>query len=463
MYTGSYSGKRPGDADFAAVYGAEESGKQSLGLERTFRVGHQAFDMVRMPKDAIEAKVLAARPKPGSATPEQDQAEFDTTAAAARQVLQARAAAPADFVRKIDPTADAYWNAVSSEDSYDPDAYQKAIARSVAVQLQLGIKHIEPLPQSVVKTYVDLVLDLDRSQHEKDAALSDLFAGTSDPSVLAAMSGQLARAGLSRLLRGTAFELPMTAAEMQAHEVELAMGRQSPDANDPSDPTMRQKLAAWMLGDHKASSTLGHLLKGALGTTGIHEADGSLVDFTPLGGLFSADEAKRAFDKGNYGEAALSAAGVIPDAALLRLLKVGRKVAKPLEEALPRSENELARVGAAEEAIASPAIPEAAPLPSAQAAAPASPASVGQDLHLTYMPHWNAAQRAAADLKVKMLTHAVTIVSQVVRKGRSARKIFKAAGFLIPFGHDIDHVISCPILRYWIRVLIEVWVSKSTI
>ncbi|WP_206681926.1 hypothetical protein [Mesorhizobium sp. NZP2298] len=254
MYTGSYSGKRPDDAAFAAVYGVEEGGKQSLDLERTFKVGHQAFDMVRMPKDAIEAKVLAAKPKPGSATPEQDQAEFDTTAAAARQVLQARAAAPADFVRKIDPTADAYWNAVSSEDSYDPAAYQKAIARSVAVQLQLGIKNIEPLPQSVVKTYVDIVLDLSGSQSDKDAAVSRLFAGTSDPSVLAAMSEQLARAGLSRLLRGTAFELPMTA-EMQAHEAELAMGRQSPDANDPSGPTMRQKLAAWVLGDHKASST----------------------------------------------------------------------------------------------------------------------------------------------------------------------------------------------------------------
>lgn len=38
----------------------------------------------------------------------------------------------------------------------------------------------------------------------------------------------------------------------------------------------------------------------------------SLVDFTPLGALFAADEAKRAFDKGNYGEAALNAAGAIP-------------------------------------------------------------------------------------------------------------------------------------------------------
>ncbi|GLR45016.1 hypothetical protein GCM10007880_55330 [Mesorhizobium amorphae] len=50
MYAGNYSGKKPEDGDFAAVYGVEEGGKQSLDLERTFKVGHQAFAMVRMPE-----------------------------------------------------------------------------------------------------------------------------------------------------------------------------------------------------------------------------------------------------------------------------------------------------------------------------------------------------------------------------------------------------------------------------
>ncbi|QKC96076.1 hypothetical protein [Mesorhizobium sp. NZP2298] len=83
-----------------------------------------------------------------------------------------------------------------------------------------------------------------------------------------------------------------------------------------------------------------------------------MVDFTPLGALFSADEAKRAFDKGNYGEATLSAAGVIPDAALLKLFKGGGKVAKPLEEAFSRSESELAQGGPAREAITIPPMEE---------------------------------------------------------------------------------------------------------
>ncbi|MER9406177.1 HNH endonuclease [Mesorhizobium caraganae] len=43
---------------------------------------------------------------------------------------------------------------------------------------------------------------------------------------------------------------------------------------------------------------------------------------------------------------------------------------------------------------------------------------------------------------MKMLTEAVTVVSRAVRQGKSARKIFKKAGFLIPFGNDIDHIID---------------------
>jgi hypothetical protein len=165
-----------------------------------------------MPKDAIDARVLAARPKPGS--PEQDQAEFDVTAAAAKQVLQARAAAPADFVRKIDPTADAYWNAVSSEDSYDPAAYQKAIVRSVAVQLQLGIKQVQPLPPSVVKSLVDTLNDESVPQRERDAVLRDLFTGTSDPGVLAAMALQLSDENQSRIARSIANNtVPVSAEE----------------------------------------------------------------------------------------------------------------------------------------------------------------------------------------------------------------------------------------------------------
>ncbi|TGQ69922.1 DUF1851 domain-containing protein [Mesorhizobium sp. M00.F.Ca.ET.186.01.1.1] len=55
------------------------------------------------------------------------------------------------------------------------------------------------------------------------------------------------------------------------------------------------------------------------------------------------------------------------------------------------------------------------------------------------MPHWNAAQRAAADLKVKMLTHAVTIVSQVdvpIWNARISLAFPETKGRVTCFGYD---------------------------
>ncbi|WP_181169108.1 hypothetical protein [Mesorhizobium sp. B2-4-14] len=493
MYTGSYSGKRPADADFAAVYGAEEGGNQSLDLERTFQVGHQAFGMVRMPKDAIDAKVLAAKPKPGSPTPEQDQAKFDITAAAASQVLQARAAGPADFVRKIDSTADTYWNAVSSQDSYDPAAYQKAIARSVAVQLQLGIKQVQPLPPSVVKDLVDVLNDESVPQRDRDAVLRDLFAGTSDTGVLAAMALQLSDENQSRIARSIANNaVPVSAEERvnrnlaafdalpiylkplvalndtvrlmadgatsgyadkfaatmnslisgSSYEDELAAERAG--TQDARDRAGSAGTAAGMLGAYLSGSGLGKAgitLTGRFGTNSMEGLSGLLARAGLMGvegAGYGAVEASGRDQPVGSGATAGFFGGAGSTIAGEGLGAVQRQTAQWFRRRASSSEHIVEP--AAVEVASDTAIAEAPP--PAQHAVPIGPASVGQDLHVTYMPHWNAAQRAAADLKVKMLTEAVTVVSQAVRKGRSARKIFKAAGFLIPFGHDIDHVID---------------------
>ncbi|MER9527323.1 hypothetical protein NKI96_27750 [Mesorhizobium sp. M0292] len=502
MYTGTYSGNKPDDEDLTAVYGVEEGGKQSLGLDRTFKVGGQAFDMVRMPKDAIEAKVLAARPKPGSATLEQDQAQFDITTSAARQVLQARAADPADFVRKIDQTADAYWPAVSSKDSYDPAAYQKAVARSVAVQLQLGIKKIQPLPASVVKDLVDTLSDERVPQRERDVVLRDLFAGTSDPGVQAAMALQLTGENQSRIGRSIANSaIPVSAEERVSrnlaafdalpvplkalvalddivrltadgmtfgyadkfaatmnslisggsYEEQLAAGRvATQDARDRagSAGTVAELLGAYLTG--RGLGEAGITLSGRFGTAAMEGLSGLLARTGLMGaegagyGAVEATGRDESIDggaaSGFFGGAGSNIVGeglgvVYRQAAewLKRRSSSRQPIAEPAAAELTTDQPDL------EAGSSSPAGTPTGPAPDP---AIASEASAGHDLHLTYMPHWNAAQRAAADLKVKMLTEAATVVSRAVRIGKSARKIFKKAGSLIPFGNDIDHVID---------------------
>ncbi|MBA1143187.1 lytic transglycosylase domain-containing protein [Mesorhizobium neociceri] len=502
MYTGSYSGKKPDDEDLTAVYGVEEGGKQSLGVDRTFKAGTQAFEMVRMPEDAIETKVLAARPKPGSATPEQDQAQFEITTSAARQVLQARAADPADFVRKIDQASDADWNAISSKDSYDPAAYQKAVARSVAVQLQLGIKKIQPLPMSVVKDLVDTLNDDRVPQRERDVILRDLFAGTSDPGVQAAMALQLTGENQSRIGRSIAnnsapisaeervsrnlaafdaLPLPLKplvalddtvrlmadgmtfgyadkfAATMNSlisgssYEEELASERAwTQNARDRagSAGTAAELVGAYLTG--RGLGEAGITLSGRLGTatmkglsgllarTGLVAAEGAGYGAVEAAGRDESIGTGTAF--GFLGGAGSNVVGEGLGAVYRQAAEWIKRRSFSREPIGDRTATELTSDPPTLEASSSsPAGDPTSPVPGL---ATTNGASAGHDLHLTYMPHWNAAQRAAADIKVKMLTEAATVVSRAVRIGKSARKIFKKAGSLIPFGNDIDHVID---------------------
>ncbi|MET3577662.1 hypothetical protein ABID19_000677 [Mesorhizobium robiniae] len=242
MYTGNYSGETPGPEAFTAVYGVEDGGRQFQDFNRTFDVGRQAFGMRIKPNAAIEAEVLDARPKPNSATPEQDQARYEIISSAALQVLYARWTDAGDFVRKVFPNVDAAWNKVTrpdseswnrrgEPDSYDPGAYSNAMAASVAAQKQLGIENIRPLPLAVVQNIVEASNDKDVPRADKDAILRDLSAGAPNPTVRAALSQQLADAGLPQLAQSA----PITpAAEPTAAQETGASLPTEPSGKDQS-------------------------------------------------------------------------------------------------------------------------------------------------------------------------------------------------------------------------------------
>ncbi|WP_292157701.1 hypothetical protein [Mesorhizobium sp.] len=504
MYTGNYSREIPGPEDFTAVYGAEEGSKQVQGLDRAFDAGRQAFGMVRMPNDAIEAKVAAAKPKPGSATPEQDQARFEITASAAKRVLRARASAPADFARKVDASLDAAWNEVSKPDSYDPDAWQKAIARSVAVQQQLGIKSIQPLPPSVVEDLVDTLNDENVSQRDRDATLRDLFAGTSEPGVQAAMALQLADSNQSRIALSIANNAAPVSAEERvnrnlaafdalpmylkplvalndtvrlmadgatlgyadkfaalmnslisgsSYEEELAAERAgTQDARDRagSAGTAAEILGAYLTG--RGLGSAGITLNGRLGTAAMEGLSGVLARtglVSVEGAAYGAVEANgRNEDIGSEAvSGALWGAGgnIFGEGLSVIYSQLARRFARRLVPAEPG-----ASPGDADAAVSPdgsvPPVSEAVPEPFAveggATGRAASEISVGHDLHLYYMPEWDAAQRAAADLKVQLLTDSETVVSTSVRGSKSARKMFEEAGNEIPAGSDVDHGID---------------------
>ncbi|WP_179298200.1 hypothetical protein [Mesorhizobium carmichaelinearum] len=197
--TGSYAGNMPSPADFAAVYGAEEGGRQYHDFSLKMDVGRQAFGMRTMPNQAIHAALRDAEPGPGSS--EEEQTRYRVTAAAALKTLGMRRADPAGYVREVFPNVDAAWKAATGPGSKSEisnlAAYKWAIAVSVAAQRQLGVETPQPLPKAVVQSIADTFGNKDVPQGEKGIILRDLLAAAPDPTARDALSQQLDRVGIS--------------------------------------------------------------------------------------------------------------------------------------------------------------------------------------------------------------------------------------------------------------------------
>ncbi|WP_245437170.1 hypothetical protein [Mesorhizobium helmanticense] len=239
--TGSYSGKMPGRADFAAVYGAEEGGKQYGDFARKIDAGRQAFGMRTLPNQAIHAALRDAEPGPGSS--EEEQIRYQVTAAAALKTLGIRRTDPGGYVRGVFPNVDAAWSKVASSNSKtsNPEAYRWAIAVSVAAQRQLGVETPQPLPMAVVKNLADTFGNEDVPQAEKDIILRDLLAAAPDPGVRKALSQQLDQAGPAR---PTQIDPIITA----------AMGQGRPPSTQPDEPPSAFQQAAENFGDYLSES-----------------------------------------------------------------------------------------------------------------------------------------------------------------------------------------------------------------
>lgn len=103
------------------------------------------------------------------------------------------------------------------------------------------------------------------------------------------------------------------------------------------NPTLRDQIAIWLLGDGRPSVARRNFVEGLLGSSGSGTKGGSLSDFTPAGILFSAQDAKRSFDNGAYGSAAWDAVGALPAGVVAGAVKKARNAARPLEDVIAKA------------------------------------------------------------------------------------------------------------------------------
>ncbi|RUU42518.1 hypothetical protein EOC93_18235 [Mesorhizobium sp. M6A.T.Ce.TU.002.03.1.1] len=201
--TGAYSGKMPGRDAFRIAYGLDEGDKRFQDFDWRADVGRQVFGMRTMPNQAIHAALRNADSGPNGS--QEDQARREATAVAAGLVMNHRRGDAAGYVSEVFPNIDAAWKAViggglEDPNGYDKDAYDKAVAMSVAAQEHLGIENPQPLPQSIIRDLSDNRDSPSMYQQDINAKVGALLAGTSGPVARAAVARQLADAGLGWII-----------------------------------------------------------------------------------------------------------------------------------------------------------------------------------------------------------------------------------------------------------------------
>ncbi|UCI06253.1 hypothetical protein [Mesorhizobium sp. B1-1-8] len=219
--TGTYSGKMPGRDAFRIAFGLEEGDERFRAFDWRADVGRQVFGMRIMSNQAIHAALRDADSGPSGSQKDQDRRE--ATAVAAGLVMNHRRADAGGFVREAFPNIDAAWKAViggglEDPNGYDKDAYDKAVAMTIAAQEHLGIENLQPVPQSFLRDLSNNYDSKSSYQQDKNAKISALLAGTSGPVARAAVARQLADADLGWIIPVESGYRPMSTRSVLASQ-----------------------------------------------------------------------------------------------------------------------------------------------------------------------------------------------------------------------------------------------------
>lgn len=119
---------------------------------------------------------------------------------------------------------------------------------------------------------------------------------------------------------------PFAVAQSPARRAAQAVNLPGPDSSTGDmfltgsvknyDPTLRDKMALWLMGDEKPSPMRRRMVGDLMGSSGLGNEGMSLVDLSGAGLPLAAEETGRAIGEGDYGGAAISALGMVPGAAV---------------------------------------------------------------------------------------------------------------------------------------------------
>lgn len=112
------------------------------------------------------------------------------------------------------------------------------------------------------------------------------------------------------------------------------------------DPSWRERLAGWLMGDTPAMSPRGQYVEALTGSRGLGSSGPGLLDFTPAGAAFAGNEAVRDYNGGNYVGAAINGLAAVPGVAWAAAARPVRQVASNVAERFrPAASNTMEGLG----------------------------------------------------------------------------------------------------------------------
>lgn len=198
--TGALPQNAPTTADFVRRYGDTEGAAKAAALQEALTLGQNIQRIGQMPDDEAKAMITAAKPGVNDPNYATRQKSYELLAKAYEQDRKARDADPAGYVQSKFPELAQAWRSV---DANDPAAIAPLMARTNALQQQLGIPVDKRaiLPKQIASRTVDIFKNDELPQTDRLNAVSSLLFSTNDPDQQRAIMQQLEREGMPGKMR----------------------------------------------------------------------------------------------------------------------------------------------------------------------------------------------------------------------------------------------------------------------
>lgn len=290
---GTYTGVMPTADDFVDAYGAAEGIQRYRAFDAAVDTAHIAFGMKTMSANDIADAVEAAKPTATGDTAALESKVFDSTAAAAKGILDQRKDDPAGYVIQTFPRVGELWAAVED----NPEVLQEALTATAEAQQSLGMA-MEILPKAVSDQAAVTFKDETLPQGQRIAAVTQLVAVTTNRAQQEAIFRQLVKSGVPAEAQG-AFAVMMRGTDPGAAERLFMAAMVDPDKMPgklpETDATINQRIQEMIFDEGEIGDVFYGITNGTSRNFSMARNDGSL--FTKSVKLRLLDGSARSLDE----------------------------------------------------------------------------------------------------------------------------------------------------------------------